>query len=310
MPRDLHDVDLVTITFEGDIRLTALQILSVSRLLDHSNIGRYVVILNGKNNSKLEYFLKKNIEPFISSSLIAKIEYVQAAHLLPHNDPQGWRGQQLLKLVVAKYQTARYYLILDAKNHFIHRTSVADFFTDTAIKTLRREASRIHRTNIKKSFIAFDIKDRAEQLRDSAMPTITPYMMDAGLVRAMMSEIEARYAGKSFEDLFEDELSETTEFFLYWAYLVSTGQDNAYEHAAPMGATLFTKAPRNDANVKALLESAKSNRVATFGLHRRRISQLNEEQRQRVIELWRIELLAAYENPSWFMEIDSPMSEQ
>ncbi len=124
MPRDSQDVDLVTITFEGDIRLTVLQILSVDRLLDHSNIGRYIVVLNGQDNARLEGFLKTSTESRIAPGLAAKIDYVNASTLLPGHDPLGWRGQQLLKLVVANHLAARYYLVLHAKNHFVHRTLV------------------------------------------------------------------------------------------------------------------------------------------------------------------------------------------
>ena len=132
----------MTVTFEGDARLAVLQVLSVDRLLDHENVNRYIIILNGQDNAAVETFLRASVDPEVGAELAAKIEYVPASELLPLNDPQGWRGQQLLKLVVAHYSTARYYLVLDAKNHFIHRTLVSDFFTETAIKTIRRPAPK------------------------------------------------------------------------------------------------------------------------------------------------------------------------
>ncbi|MDQ0820245.1 hypothetical protein QFZ79_002539 [Arthrobacter sp. V4I6] len=308
MPRNSLDVDLVTITFEGDVRLTVLQILSVDRLLDHSSIGRYIVVLNGQNNAQLEALLKTNTESRIAPGLAAKIDYVKAPTLLPGHNSRGWRGQQLLKLVVANHLAARYYLLLDAKNHFVHRTLVRDFFTETAIKTFRRAAPQIYYSHIKKSFGAFAAEDRAGEYTESAMPTVTPYLMDAGLVRGMMSELESKYAGRAFEDLFEKELSGTTEFFLYCAYLVATGQESLYEDSAPMVVTLFTKWPQDHKDVMRLVNSAISNKVAMFGLHRRRLPQLNDEQRDSIVKLWNTELLTAYEDPAWFMEIDHPMS--
>ena len=308
MSRDVQDVDLVTITFEGDIRLTVLQILSVDRLLDHPSIGRYIVVLNGQDNARLEAFLKTSTESRISPGLAAKIDYVNASTLLPGHDPRGWRGQQLLKLVVAKYLAARYYLVLDAKNHFVHRTLVRDFFTETAIKTFRRAAPRKYDSHIRKSFAAFAAEDRVGEYTDSAMPTVTPYLMDAGLVRGMMSELESKHAGRAFEDLFETELSGTTEFFLYGAYLVATGQESLYEDSAQMVVTLYTKWPREHEDVMRLVNSAISNNVAMFGLHRRRLRKLNDEQRDSIVKLWHAELLAADENPAWFMEINDPMS--
>ena len=298
----------MTITFEADIRLTVLQILSVDRLLDHSSIGRYIVVLNGQNNAQLEAFLKSNTESRIAPGLAAKIDYVKAPTLLPGHNPRGWRGQQLLKLVVANHLAARYYLVLDAKNHFVHRTLVRDFFTETAIKTFRRAAPQSYYSHIKKSFAAFAAEDRTGEYMDSAMPTVTPYLMDAGLVRGLMSELESKYAGRAFEDLFEKELSGTTEFFLYCAYLVATGQESLYEDSDPMVVTLYTKYPRDHKDVMRLVDSAISNKVAMFGLHRRRLPQLNDEQRDNIVKLWNTELLAADENPAWFMEIDHPMS--
>jgi len=308
MSRDGQDVDLATITFEADIRLTVLQILSVDRLLDHSSIGRYIVVLNGQNNARLEAFLKTNTESRIAPGLAAKIDYVQAPTLLTGHNPSGWRGQQLLKLVMANHLAARFYLVLDAKNHFVHRTLVRDFFTETAIKTVRRAAPQKYDSHIKKSFAAFGVEDHAGEYMDSAMPTVTPYLMDAGLVRALMSELESKYAGRAFEDLFEKELSGTTEFFLYCAYLVATGQESLYEDSAPMVVTLYTKYPRDHKDVMRLIDSAISNKVAMFGLHRRRLSQLNDEQRDNIVRLWNTELLATDEDPVWFMEVDDPMS--
>ena len=55
--------------------------------------------------------------------------------------------------------------------------------------------------------------------------------------------------GRALEDLFEKELSGTTEFFLYCAYLVTTGQESLYEDSAQMAATLFTKWPREHKDV-------------------------------------------------------------
>lgn len=298
----------MTITFEGDIRLTVLQILSVDRLLDHSSIDRYIVVLNGQDNAELEVFLRANTESRIAPGLAEKIDYVKAPTLLPNHDPRGWRGQQLLKLVVANHLAARYYLVLDAKNHFVHRTLVRDFFTETAIKTFRRPLPKLQRRWMKDSLSAFGAKDRASELVEAAMPTTTPYLMDAGLVRDMMSDLESRHAGRAFEDLFENELSKTTEFFLYCAYLVTTGRESLYEHSARMVATLFTKSPRKHQDVMLLIDSAISNKVAMFGLHSRRLPQLNDAQRDNIVKLWNTELLAADENPAWFMEIDHPMS--
>lgn len=302
------DVDLVTVTFEDDARLAVLQVLSVDRLLDHENIGRYVIILNGQDNTAVETFLRANVESRISPELASKIEYVPASDLLPDNDPQGWRGQQILKLVVATYLGAPYYLVLDAKNHFIHRTSVGDFFTETAIKTFRRPAPKVQRALIKESFGLFGAADRAAELFETAMPTITPYLMDTNVVREMMSALESTYSGKPFGNLFEDELSMATEFFLYWAYLLSTDQAGLYEHGDKMAVTVFTKYPRRSSDFLLLLDSARADRVAMFGLHRRRIPQLSDAQRSLIVGLWEAELLAADEDAAWFMEYENPMS--
>ncbi len=222
------DVDLVTITFEGDIRLTVLQILSVDRLLDHPNLGRYLVILNGQDNAEVEAFIRSSVESRISPELAAKIEYVEAASLMPGHDPLGWRGQQLLKLLVVNNLTAPYYLVLDAKNHFVHRTLMGDFFTETGIKTLRRGAPSSHEAWIKHAFAAFGIRSRVGEFEGAVMPTITPYVMVPELVREMMADLEARHGGRPFGGLFENEFSATTEFLLYWAFLVATDQDGLY----------------------------------------------------------------------------------
>jgi hypothetical protein len=45
-----------------------------------------------------------------------------------------------------------------------------------------------------------------------------------------------------------------------------------------------------------------------FGLHRRRLPRLSDEQRDSIVALWRTELLAADEEATWFLEAGDPMA--
>lgn len=290
--------DLVTITFEGDARLTVLQILSVDRLLALSEVGRYIVVLNGEDNAQLQLWLLEQVASKISPTLLAKLAFVTAVDVMGPSSTVGWRGQQLIKLKVAQVVSEDHYLLLDAKNHFVHRCSIADFFDDD------RPVTNFQKTNpgwmpyVRASLAVFNADDERAV---STPPTITPYVMVRSEVLALIDRLEAIY-GTSVSEAFEQHLGKTTEFYLYYAHLVSSGRPYPYEQGPTRVTTLFTKWPQDPQLVMRLINAARDPRLPVFGLHRLRIPQLDHLQRIAVAELWRDELLKPAEDPEWFLQ--------
>ena len=291
--------DLATITFEGDARLTLLQVLSVDRLFDPDSMNRYIIVLNGANNSHLKAWLLGRLRGVISSGLLEKIDFVEAREVIGAGTEIGWRDQQLIKLKVADLVATDHYLLLDGKNHFVHRATAGDFFVDGS------PATNFTRTNdswlpfVRASLDVFGANDDLNAL--TTPPTITPYVMIRAEVLALLARLESIYQ-VSASDAFDKELRRTTEFYLYYAHLVSTGRSYPYQRGPTRVTTLYTKWPQDPDVVMRLITSAHDLSRPVFGLHRLRIPQLNDHQRAAITELWLDELLETSDRPEWFLQ--------
>ena len=100
-------------------------------------------------------------------------------------------------------------------------------------------------------------------------------------------------------------LHKTTEFFLYYAHLVSNGQPYPYADTSPPVTTLYTKWPQEHETVMRLIREARSPYRPVFGLHRLRLPQLNQEQASAITSLWKMELLEDHESAEWFLSSDA-----
>lgn len=301
-------VDLVSITWGGDKRLTVLQILSVARLLDHENIHQYVIVLNGGNNDSLKEFIVDAVKRQIPPSLLAKLTFIPAEDIRGEKTSHGWRDQQIIKLLVARHLQSDFYLLLDAKNHFVHPALVTDFFVGDQPRTFMRPTLVEWLQPARASLSAFGVED--ETAVQETPPSVTPYMMITGEVVHMVERLESQY-DTSLADAFKHKLPpEATEFLLYWAHF--TSQDNGlfpYTHKPAMSQTLYTVWPQDPARVEKLIAEVHGNtKVPVFGLHRKRLLQLSDDQRKRIEDLWRVNLLSPHESADWFMEFIGPLN--
>ncbi|WP_229667411.1 hypothetical protein, partial [Micrococcus flavus] len=89
---------------------------------------------------------------------------------------------------------------------------------------------------------------------------------------------------------------------LYYAHLVAEDKLGLYVDAPSPVRTLFTSWPQDPAAVLRMIAEATSGEVVMFGLHRNRLSQLTEEQRNAVTSMWHQDLLKPWEQGDWFME--------
>jgi len=289
-------VDLACIAYEGDARLMVLQMLSVDRLLDLDGVGSYVVILNGADNAALEAFMRGEVFSRVSPELRDRVVFVDGPAILGAAST-GWRDQQALKLLISKQLTGDHYLLLDAKNHFIRPTVMGDFFQGGVPKTVIKPMAEGWIQHMRASLRPFGAL--TEENLVTMPPSITPYMMIRKEVLSLIERVEAS-ASKGFVEAFED-LPKATEFFLYYAHFISGSVRFPYVDAPALGTTLYTVWPQDPEKVLALIDEAADKDHALFGLHRKRLPQLTEEQSLRIVSLWRRHLLKDWEDASWFM---------
>jgi hypothetical protein len=292
----LPTTSLATVTFEGDLRLTVLQALSIDRLLDLDGVDEFVVVLNGANNIALEAELRRHITGRISEHLQGKLRVIATPDLPRGGDGRGWYGQQTIKLALCDVVESEAYLMLDAKNHFIRPSSIDDFFHEGKPITQLTPTTPNWTKYVRASLLALGVftEDRLSKM----MPTVTPYLMLTDEVTNTVSRLEQRFdlpLDRAFR-----KTGGATEFFLYYAHLVSTYDEIQYANRPSLTRTLFTQWPQDHGKVLDMIADAVEKNVPMFGLHRNRLPQLSRSQMDAIKEMWGRHLLKDWEDADWF----------
>jgi len=270
-------IDLVTVTFSGDLRLLELQILSVDQYWQHSDINEYTILINDIDHERIKDHLDDFLIRRISDSLRSRITIKNST------DVGGWDSQQYIKLAAVSNSSSDWVLVLDSKNHFLKKVTAADYVNNGKGYTYKRKITGSQTKWLAKSLAYFDL-----DFDDESMPTITPYIMNKELVKEMLfhvkNKVQDKYKNKF---LSSPELKGATEFFLYFAFLKYKGiLDDYYIFSDKKGETLFTVWPQDHSIVKRYLLEALDDKYLYLGLHRRRIPQLDEQERFLLGQIW------------------------
>lgn len=295
------EVSLATVMFWGDLRLTVLQALSIDRLFSLDGVSEYVVVANDIESEQVRSELENHLHRRLSRELWGKLRIIERSDLPRGGSGQGWHGQQVVKLALADYVSSGHYLMFDAKNHFVRKSSVDDFFHAGKPKTVFTKTSATWDKYVRSSLEAMDglTEERASRM----MPTTTPYLMIANEVQRLIWRLETKY-----ELPLDDAIRKTgwaTEFFLYYAHLVTSYEEIPYANQPPMTRTLFTSWPQEHWRVLEKIAEAASGVVPMFGLHRNRLPQLSRAHQAAIVDMWRsCDLLKQWEDAYWFLEND------
>lgn len=290
---------LASIVFEGDLRLQILQLLSVDRLYDYSTAHEYTIVINSGPSDPVRRGIQDVIESKISDGLRRKISIIDFSDLLPDSTPGGYYDQQALKLALANYYIQRYdaayYLMLDAKNHFVKPSNVEDFFNQGRPLSSRIETSNYWRNYVSNSMKALQIDAQSGR---NMLPSITPYVLYTDQVVELNNYLTNRYQSDLLTAVGE---TGGTEFLLYYAQLLKSGAISRYDLGGVPARTLFTSWPQDAETVVNIIHSFFSESVCIFGLHRNRLPQLTDEQIELIDNLWHQHLLNADEDTDWFL---------
>lgn len=292
----LPTTSLATVTFEGDLRLTVLQALSIDRLFNLGGVTEYVVVLNGAGNALLEAEFRKHLEGRISAELRDRLRVITTPDLPRGGDGSGWYGQQTIKLALCDVVASDAYLMLDAKNHFIRPSSIDDFFHDGKPITQLTATTPNWTKYVRASLMALDVftEDRLSKM----MPTVTPYLMLTNEVANTVSRLEQRF-GLPLDRAIR-KTGGATEFFLYYAHLASTYDEIPYANRPSLTRTLFTQWPQDHGRALEMIADAVEQNVPMFGLHRNRLPQLSRSQMDAIKQMWGRHLLKEWEDADWF----------
>lgn len=274
-------VEIHSVTFEGDALLTEIQLKSIDRLFDWSKLEKVIIHVNGERaasvSDRIDQFSRRELSHAFYSSLVINCQVSQDIALSGVN---GWVTQQLLKLEAVAASDADWVIMLDAKNHFVNRCGVQDFFSFGRAKINLTQVFPYWVKKINGSRHLFGMDDIPEKSR--VFPTITPFVLHPRVTREMLTKHKDKICNAL-------ERAMGTEFFIYNAYLDSQNLiDELYSPSRDgLCETLFTVAPQGHEAVMATLKRVVEKNVPMFGLHRNRIPNLLDEEKDAIRNLWR-----------------------
>ena len=269
--------------FEAEVPLLELQARSIARHVPAGVFDEVLVIDNSRRG--LSPSVQQRIRAELGSHA-ARTTFATREDLgVGASSATGWRTQQSLKLMAARRLASDHYVVLDAKNHFIERTTRADFFD---ARTGLPHGGSTPSSGIRSA------RSSSAWHPDSAWTRLPPSIASprphrrsswtAGVVDELVADI-----GRGDPDRFpvEFERAGYTEFFLYSAWQVARGAtpDDLVSGRSLVSPTVWVGAC-GPGDVRAVLDRAERNDTTTLAVHRRALAKLNRESVRALAEFW------------------------
>lgn len=288
---------IASICFSADQRAQILQAISVDRLVDHTQISRYTIVVNDPNEQRIADLLQKALESSLSSSLTKKLEILRSEEVLGNKDRDSYYDQQAIKLLLADAFTEPAWLMLDAKNHVVHPIDLRLFFCGPDDKLLMNtERTKPYwERYLKKSLSAVNATELA--VPTEHLSSVTPIMMDRKIASELTTFVREKYGVPLPLAL---KRTGGTEFLLYYAWILKNDYLGRFEKGPPPFRTLFTSWPQDPGMVEQFIKSTGAN-SPILGLHRNRVPQLTAGQLNLLSAKWHEHLLQPWESSEWFL---------
>lgn len=290
-------VPIASICFAADMRLQILQALSIDRMMDVSELDRYIVVVNDPNEDKIRTDFKAVAQAVLSAGLISRLEILTSQEVLGAVDRDTYYDQQAIKLKLADLIDSRHWLMLDAKNHLVHPASLDIFIRDSGSRVLMNiEATKPYwERYLAKSLTA--VEAECETIPQKHLSSVTPIMLDTQIVRDLTHFLEGKY-----QLTLPSAMRRTggTEFLLYYAWILKNHYEERFEVSSPPFRTLFASWPQTEDQVREFILGTGEGKPF-LGVHRKRIGQLRPEERGLISAKWHEHLLLPWEDSAWFL---------
>ncbi|RYZ89601.1 MAG: hypothetical protein EOP06_09120 [Proteobacteria bacterium] len=280
-------VDLVTVTFSGEIQSFLLQARSVDLFFDFDVLGRYIVVWNDTAPVEELHAQISGLPP----RLLDRIEIHSASDVREvAGRAKGWLVQQVLKLQAVASSKAPFVLVLDSKNHLISPISFDDLVSKDGLpitRSMNYMNKAAFRALLEGGMDYFGV-EKTEEALSFALPTTTPNMMISAVVRDMLKNIEDR-EGSFADAFFNGNLRYiSTEFLLYYSYIVYSGAPlkSIYAFSPENAITFFKSSPKDEPGIKMALGRLARPSTKFLAVHRVRLSRLSELERESFSQLW------------------------
>lgn len=204
-------VDLVTVVFDEEVYLLEWQAKSINKYMQVEDVNEIIIVDNGSQACKpnFEWYgdFRQKVKIITHNDLGLKI--------MPHLD--GWRSQQICKILASSQSLCDYSMILDAKTLFSKNIQISKIFYKNKPGVGTVPVSEHWKDSKEYLEDYFDVK-----ILEMIGPGGVPFFFHNETIRQMIRKIE------DFNNWFQRNLYEqtpphrtmVTEFMLYCAFVL------------------------------------------------------------------------------------------
>ncbi len=280
----MEKIDLAVVFYEKEVELLKILANSIEIYCSIELVDTIYFINNSANEAVAEAEFKKHVKPlFKKFSDSVSILNASAFGIDYENGALPYTAQQALKLEFGRITDKSHYMTLDARNHFIRDLRRSDLFSNDNLPVSHLQVHTGYLGICLKescAYIGIDV-----DVEEPVLPSVTPYVLITKVVNELLDLVEESEGHNVYGLIAKN--NRITEFLLYCAYIMRKGKINdAYALKQKPYATLFTKWPETESDVKRVLESTASDAVWMFSVHIRRFEKLKPSEIEFISELW------------------------
>ena len=277
----MDKLSLVTVIYEAEYPLAALQARSMSRFLPPDLVHRIILVDNSYRAMPKAWASEILSEYGAMRDRVLVMRSIDVCELPLTSD---WRKQQILKLVISRLIETRLYVALDAKNHFVWPAEPTFFRTEDGRPCVNAYSFEAHpsRPNLERVLRYLGVDPAGYVNRFTA--TVTPFTFVTAWVRQLVSELGQGSTARFAQQFATAEL---TEFFLYAGWLVRDGHDLSEAFAIHQRfCPCIWPASVAEADVQTKVAAAEKNRAPIFSAHRNALRAMPPPSQARLVDFW------------------------
>jgi hypothetical protein len=278
-------IDIVCVFCNRDLEATMLQARSIATYFKQVDIGRIIYICNGPVDKSWHW---------VGDELSRRLGGIDVLLLrnddlgVTTEDPKkgGWTTQQVLKLEVSRFVRTRYYIVLDAKNHFVQPVGLGQFIAPNGkvaatVKSLRGP----NLDGLRFGLEYFSVPSANWQ--GTGLRGCTPFVFETGVVRDLIECLETKERASVVHTFFKH-YGTMTEFLIYQAFLLYKGWDllQVYEPGKQINLTIWLPQALDPVAFEESVTKAESGAVDMLSIHWLTAHVLSSAQRGRLCSLW------------------------
>jgi len=216
-------IDFVTIIFNDEIEINLLKLQAYSFYLVDINIINKIYVLFNDNICYMDAFKKLFFSEIIKcypNYLHEKIVLMNSEEIGLPFERSSWFTQQIAKIQFSKYIKAKYYVVLDGKNHFKEKITYNDFFyNEKPILYFNSHGDKMLEF-YNNCLTYFDVECPRKEYVNKRLKiqTITPFIFITEICSNLIDYVKNR-ENTSFVQFINNKKT-YTEFFFYYAYLI------------------------------------------------------------------------------------------